>query len=63
MNEEKLRKIYEGKSRAEAVKLFCRECMGYSYHRNGWKGVSYQEASRRVKECEDKKCPLWKYRL
>ena len=63
MSPETMRKVYEGKSRANAVKLFCHECMGYEGHRNGGKSIlSYKEASVRVTECNDKKCPLHAYR-
>ena len=36
-------------TRAQAIKLFCIECMGYQ--------------KRLVKDCPDIKCPLWPYRL
>jgi len=59
-----LRKIYSGKSRREAVMLFCRECMGYDGHREKKKShVTYTEASYSVKECPSVKCPLYPYRL
>ena len=59
-----LKRIYEGKSRAGAVRLFCAECMGYDGHRiEGAGNVSFLSARLEVKNCEAKECPLWPYRL
>jgi len=59
MKLETVRKVYAGKSRANAVKLFCRECMGYDGHRNGGESlVSYKEASFDVAKCNAEECPL-----
>ena len=59
-----LKRIYAGKSRAGAVRLFCAECMGHDGHRVGGEGhVSYISARLEAAKCQDKKCPLWPYRL
>lgn len=64
MNKTKLKKVYSGKSRKEAVYLFCHECMGYDGHHSGVKKshVGYDEAGRLAKECNAVECPLFPYR-
>lgn len=62
MELERLTKIYNGKARADAVKLFCKECMGYDEHRGGNSSVTYMEAAHSVSGCESRKCPLYAYR-
>ena len=64
MEKSGLDKIYGGKSRADAVRLFCAECMGYDGHRiKGNSNVSYLSARLEVTHCQVKECPLWPYRL
>jgi hypothetical protein len=49
----KLQKLYQkamnGRSQAAAIKFFCLECVGYE--------------SEEVKECTDKGCSLYPYRV
>lgn len=61
MDREELEKIYKGKSRANAVRLFCKECMGYAGHRGG-NFVGPKEAATLAQGCTAKKCPLFPYR-
>lgn len=62
MKRDKLEKIYSGKDRVGAVHLFCKECSGYAGHRQKRAFVSESEATRLVRECTVKKCPLYPYR-
>ena len=60
--ERKFKAVYSGKSRKQAVILFCHECMGYDGHREPKAHVSYISAGYEVMKCENEICPLWKYR-
>lgn len=61
MKKENIEKIYAGKSRMLAVRLFCRICMGFDLKNK--KNVSYSLASHRAAKCESKTCPLFNYRI
>jgi len=56
-------KIYLGKSRKEAVVLFCHECNGFSEHLNDGISTSWTKAGHDVSNCTVKQCPLYPYRL
>jgi len=43
------RRTYDEKSRSAAIQLFCRECIG--------------DQMIELKECSDKTCPLYQFRL
>ena len=54
---------YPNITRSQAVKLFCRECMGYTKHRGGGKeSKTWQVAGKMARECTDPECPLYKFR-
>lgn len=63
MQQKTLEKIYSGRSRTEAVRLFCKECMGYDGHLTGTPHIKEVAAAQWVKACDNKRCPLWPYRL
>lgn len=50
-------------SRAQAMTLFCLECMGYDAHRsNGTRAISKIKAAFEVTKCTDPECPLFEWR-
>jgi len=54
---------YPDITRGQAVKVFCRECMGYTKHREN-KGISetWAVAGKMVRGCTDTGCPLFRFR-
>jgi hypothetical protein len=50
-------------TRGKAITLFCHECCGYDGHRRKKPTISYSTAGYEVSKCEEKKCPLWPFRL
>lgn len=50
-------------SRAQAMTLFCLECMGYDGHRSGGtRSVTRRSAAYEVTRCTDPECPLYEWR-
>jgi len=50
-------------TRAQAMQLFCRECMGYTRHRGGdSESQAWRKAGQMARECTDPKCPLYIFR-
>ncbi len=63
MKKQNIEKVFAGKSRTMAVKLYCHECNGYDSHKkDGKPTVSYQTAGYAVTRCAVQNCPLWPYR-
>ena len=64
LKKENIEKVYSGKSRAKAVKLYCHECNGFDGHKKeGKPTVSYQTAGYAVIRCDVTDCPLHPYRM
>ena len=56
-------KSYPYITRSQAIKLFCRECNGYTKHRNeSGSSQTWVVAGKFAKECTDKECPLYGFR-
>jgi len=54
---------YPNLTRAQAMSLFCRECMGYTKHREeGKESQPWVTAGKMAKECTDPECPLFGFR-
>lgn len=50
-------------TRAQAVQVFCRECMGYAKHRGGGdESQTWSIAGKMARECTDTECPLYRFR-
>jgi len=50
-------------SRAQAMTLFCLECVGYDGHRgDSTRSVKRREASHEITQCTDTECPLYEWR-
>lgn len=50
-------------TRAQAIQVFCRECLGYTKHRGGGsESQAWKMAGQMAKECSDKLCPLYRFR-
>ena len=64
MNKKNIEKVYAGKSRMKAVRLYCHECCGFDGHKKeGKPTVSYISAGHLVVKCAVKNCPLHAYRM
>ena len=56
-------KKYPQITRAQAVQVFCRECMGYTKHRGGGpESQAWKKAGQMARECTDTECPLYRFR-
>ena len=53
---------YPNITRGQAINLFCRECMGYTNHRERGISETWQMAGNAIRECTDSGCPLFRFR-